>query len=117
MVGHGAELGLMRDLYLAQTTSPCQPPATPVDAAARGYWAEVRTLVRAGGDVSATRPGDLERTALHYAAGAAPLDVVHLLVEHGADTSARDGEFDATPLQWAEFFGRLDVVEYLEELT
>jgi ankyrin repeat protein len=40
-------------------------------------------------------------TALHAAAYAGRADVVHLLIQNGADIEARDGQFDSTPLCWA----------------
>jgi ankyrin repeat protein len=81
-----------------------------------GFWADVRSRIAAGSTVAGTQDGDFDRTALHYAAAAAPLDVVKMLVERGADLSAKDAQFDATPLGWAEYFGRSDIAEYLRGL-
>jgi hypothetical protein len=115
VIHHGAEVALMRDLHRDTFHRPRGglPATSVVEAAANGYWSEVRRLVQAGADVNATRPGDHDRTALHHATGAAPLDVVRLLVERGADRSAKDAQFHLDPLGWAEYFGRADVVEYL----
>ena len=117
VIHHGAEVALLRDLYRDTVNPPMREPASSVaDAAANGRWNEVRQLVEAGADVNATRPGDHDRTALHQAVAAAPLAVVRLLVEHGADRSARDAQFQADALGWAEYYNRADVVEYLESL-
>jgi ankyrin repeat protein len=116
VIHHGSEVALMRDLYRATVLSavPASDSVTSVvHAAATGYWADVRSLLAAGGDVAGTQEHDFNRTALHYAASAAPLDVVKLLVERGADLAAKDAQFDATPLGWAEYFGRDDIAEYL----
>lgn len=113
IIHHGAEVALMRDLYRDRVARRREEPRSVVEAAAGGYWAEVRALVAAGGDVKATLPDDFERTPLHYAAAAAPPDVVQMLLDHGADASARDRQFDATPLGWADYFGRDDVVSLL----
>jgi hypothetical protein len=116
VIHHGAETALVRDLYRAQVGAPTAAPATLIEAAAGGYWSDVRTRLHArdaNDDVGATQPGDFARTALHYAAGSGPLDVVRMLVERGADTSVRDEQFDATPLGWAEYFGRDDVAAFL----
>lgn len=107
----------MRDLYRDTVDSPSRVAMTSVvEAAANGYWDEVRRLVEAGADVNATRPDDHDRTALHHAAAAAPLAVIRLLVERGADRSAKDTQFDADPLGWAEYFNRADVVGYLQSV-
>jgi uncharacterized damage-inducible protein DinB len=114
VIHHGAEVALMRDLYRDTFGPPRRPAASVVEAAATGYWSEVRQLVEAGADVNATRPDDHDWTALQHAAAAAPLAVVRLLVERGADRSAQDSQFHADARGWAEYFGRADVVAYLE---
>jgi len=57
------------------------------------------------------------RTPLHVAAGAGELDVVKLLLQHGADPGARDPMFQATPFQWAEFLNHPAVADHLRPLT
>jgi ankyrin repeat protein len=54
-------------------------------------------------------------TALIAAARDGCLDVVHLLVEHGADLEAREPTYERTALAWATFYGHRDVVQYLIE--
>lgn len=53
---------------------------------------------------------------IHPASSYGHLEVIQLLVEHGADAAARDEEFDGAPIDWAEHYGREDVVAYLESL-
>lgn len=117
VIHHGAEVALMRDLYRDTVHPPrSERAASVVEAAANGYWDELCLLVEAGADVNATRPGDHDRTALHHAAAAAPLTVIRLLVERGADRTAKDTQFQADPLGWAAYFNRADVVDYLKSV-
>jgi hypothetical protein len=110
-IHHGAETALMRDLYRAQVMAAHRTPATVLEAASRGYWADVRSL--AGGGCDVTERDDHGRTPLHFAAAAAPPDVIRLLIERGADLSARDADFDATPLGWAEYVKRIEGAQLL----
>jgi DinB superfamily/Ankyrin repeats (3 copies) len=130
-IHHGAEIAMLRDLWRWQQTSVAEDPlvervirgdATVLDdlgseqltaslvdrAAAYGRWEIVVGLVERGATVS--REG---RTPLHLAAGAGELDVVKVLVAHGADPTATDPQFHATPQQWAAFLHRRAVVEFL----
>jgi len=56
-------------------------------------------------------------TPLHQAAHAGHIEVVRLLVSHGADTSIKDIMFSATPLGWAEHAGQTEVADYLRSLA
>jgi hypothetical protein len=129
LIHHGAEVATLRDLYRA--TRPVDPflqacldadrasvesmlpnnshPTLIADMAARQNWAAVRLLVDLGLDVNAATGA----TALHYAAGAGELEIVRLLVEHGADRNVRDTEFDLKPVGWARHFGQHEVARYL----
>ncbi|HYQ63317.1 DinB family protein [Actinophytocola sp.] len=129
LIHHGAEVATMRDLYRA--TQPVEPflqacldadraavesmlpddryPTLVADMAGRQNWAAVRLLVDLGFDVNAA--GGV--TALHYAAGAGELDIVRLLVLHGADRGVRDSQFDLPPGGWAQYFGQREVAAYL----
>jgi hypothetical protein len=128
-IHHGAEISMLRDLWRWQRPVDPDPirerilrgdaevldeigPADARDAlllaAEYSRWDLVSTLVRRG-----TSPNTGGRTPLHSAAIVGALDIVQLLVEHGADTGACDPEFEATPLQWAEFTRRSAVVEWM----
>lgn len=122
-IHHGAEVGILRDLYEARgagsypdpTLADLQADPNGVSRAADlGRWDLVEQLAVAGADVNATATG---RTALHQAAGVGDLAIVRLLVEHGGDPSIEDRDFHATPLGWAAHFGRRGVAEYLTSLS
>lgn len=130
-IHHGAEIALLRDLWRWQNTTVVDDPQveriirgdssvlaefdveTPTSdlvdrAASYGRWHLVVGLVQRGAPITTTG-----RTPLHMAAGAGELEVVKILLDHGADPTATDPEFNATPLQWAEFLHRPPVAEYL----
>ncbi len=132
-IHHSAEIALLRDLWRWQKAVDPDPltervirgelgaiadvldsdggsPSELLQVAA-GYsrWEIVVALVRGG--VSPQTGG---RTPLHSAAIVGALDVVQVLVEHGADVNAREPQFDATPLTWARFTGREHVAAWLE---
>jgi hypothetical protein len=132
-IHHGAEIALLRDLWRWQNTTVAgdprvervirgdasvldefvleKPTSDLVDHAANyGRWDLVIGLAQLGAPVSTTG-----RTALHLAAGAGELEVVKILLDHGADPAAKDPEFHATPLQWAEFLRHPPVAAYLIE--
>ncbi|GAA2097981.1 ankyrin repeat domain-containing protein [Actinomadura alba] len=138
LIHHGAEVGVLRDLY--QATRPREPfvaaclgddlqevksllaadpglrdahPAMLGQAAAAGSWRVVRLLADAGFEVD---PAD-GVPAIHSAAGAGELEVVRLLVERGADLSVRDPRFSETPLGWARYFRQDEVAGYLESVS
>jgi ankyrin repeat protein len=67
----------------------------------------VRWLLGQGANANARNAGLSRQTALHNAAWNGDLDMVQLLVEHGADLHARDGEHDNTPRGWAETSARI----------
>jgi uncharacterized damage-inducible protein DinB len=106
-IHHGAEIGVLRDLYLARTA---EPPAldTVADAAANSCWARVVELAEAGADVNGTG-----MTPLHLAVAVGATDVVKVLLAHGADTTAKDPQYDATPKVWAEFFHQDEIAALL----
>jgi hypothetical protein len=133
-VHHGAEIAVLRDLWrwqhvpvvddpdvervmrgdatILEELDPATASTELVDrAAAYARWDLVLGLVERGAPV-----GTSGQTALHLAAGAGRLDVVPVLLDHGADPTVTDPEYRATPRQWAEFLGRPAMVEYLDGL-
>ncbi|MFC0625125.1 DinB family protein [Kribbella deserti] len=135
LIHHGAEVGVLRDLYRAEqpedplvaallrgeTTAETgvidrvreQRPALIAEAAAAKRWQAVPALVELGFDLNAR--DHLGRTAAHLAAGTGQVDVLRLLVEHGADLTIEDPEFHATPLGWAQWFKQPEATAYLTE--
>lgn len=136
LIHHGAEVALLRDLYRA--TRPVPPivravldedhaavqslvaedpdvlsrqPMLISQAAAAQRWDGVRLLIDLG--VPADPPSGT--TALHYAAGVGRLDVVQLLLQHGAKVDVRDPTFDATPAGWAQFFDQAETAALLKQ--
>lgn len=107
VIHHGAELGVLRDLYRSQTIEP-PPMDTVVDAAANGRWDRVIDLVESGADVNGGAT-----SALHLAVAAHAADVVRFLLDHGADVDAHDAEYDMTPLGWAQYFRNDELVALL----
>jgi ankyrin repeat protein len=88
------------------------------DLAVYGDAKTVQMLLDKGADAKAYDP--LGRTALMYAAvsDALPLDVVKMLVEHGADVNAKNkhtnaGDEGVTVLDIAKRNGNTPIVEYL----
>lgn len=58
-------------------------------------------------------------SALHKAAQNGDVDLLTLLIEHGADADVRDGydDINATPLDWANHFGKAEAAAYLAPFT
>jgi hypothetical protein len=109
-IHHGAEVGVLRDLYAARHQPAPAAPLDPGAAADLGRWDLVESLVLDGADVNAAHEG---RTALHQAAAGADLETVRFLLDHGADPSGKDAVFDGTPLDWALHFGRTEIAALL----
>ncbi len=83
-------------------------PATPLQVAA--YMGNLRLaeiLIAAGARMEATGP-----TALHFAVRGIHLDVIHYLLQKGADLNIRDAE-GTSPLDQAVWDGSLDSVAVL----
>lgn len=71
----------------------------------------VETMITLGADLN-----QVHNTApIHQAAWGGHLDMVMLLVKHGADTKIRDLTHHAPPLGWAQHSGNQHVVDYLDE--
>lgn len=140
-IHHGAEIALLRDLYRAEREAHERDPLVLalltgdadavtaihaknpsaldrvrashpdliLEAVSSGRWHAVDLLLQSG------FAADVEDGAgpLHHAAGAGRLDVVKLLVEHGADTGRTDPIWRASAQGWAEYFHHPEIVEYL----
>ena len=137
-VHHSAEVALLRDLWrasqpvddfvlacllgdreaadAARRADPdvldrtlASHPDLMVEAAATARWDALPLLIELGFPVN----GSTGRSALHHAAADGNLELVRLLIEHGADVEAVDPIFNVKPVEWARFFSRAEVVDYL----
>jgi len=130
VIHHGAEIGVLRDLWAAEHSYDANVSALlrgenidDVDAVKRSHpdlvreaaatarWEAVPHLLALG-----FSPGGEGRTALHHAAGGGRLDMLKLLVDAGSPVDTRDAVYRATPLEWADFFGRTEAVEFLRRI-
>ncbi|HEY2806081.1 MAG TPA: ankyrin repeat domain-containing protein [Gemmatimonadales bacterium] len=72
-----------------------------VDWAQGSHTTVVRLMLESGWPVDAR--GQHQGTALHWAAFHGNIEMVKLLLDHGAPTDLRDADFDGTPLSWARY--------------
>ncbi|MBW8771414.1 MAG: ankyrin repeat domain-containing protein [Gemmatimonadetes bacterium] len=86
-------------------------------ACMHGHARVARLLLATGGDPDRYNPEGLHAhsTPLHQAVWANHLDVVRLLVEHGARLDLRDRIYDGTPLDWAVHGARNEIADYLRD--
>lgn len=84
-------------------------------AAQLGHVEVLRALLDAGEDPDRYNPERLHAhaTPLHQAVAAGHLDVVRLLVAHGARLDIRDRLHESTPVGWAEYLGKVDIATLL----
>jgi len=82
-----------------------------------GHAEIVKLLLDAGEDPNRFNPvgGHSHSTPLHQAAGNGHLDVVKLLIAHGAKTDVKDILFSGTPAGWAKHAGKKDVEVFLRK--
>jgi hypothetical protein len=114
MAGERARAGELRsaDPTLVQRAIARRPHQL-ILAAEQDSVAAVELLIELGFDVNAR-----SRTApLHEAAMHGNVEIIRLLLEHGADPSVRDREFDAPPAGWAEHHGMKAAQALLAPLT
>ncbi|KAL3688381.1 hypothetical protein R1sor_014690 [Riccia sorocarpa] len=79
--------------------------------AARGHVAEVQAMIDRNTNVNAA---DFDqRTALHIAACENQMEVVKLLIKHGADVNAED-RWGSTPLADAQHYGNIEICKLIE---
>jgi hypothetical protein len=90
-------------------------PDQLVRAAQRNSVDGVALLIDLGFDVNAVNRLDRyhESAPLHEAAANGSLEMIELLLEHGADPNLRDGSYQSTPAGWAEHFGHQEAQRYL----
>ncbi len=86
-----------------------QSPAQLVRAAEKNSLEAVALLIDLGFDVNA-----MVRTApLHEAAMRGNLQMIRLLLAHGADPTVHDRSFDSTPAGWAAHHNQTEAEQYL----
>jgi uncharacterized protein len=75
----------------------------------------VALLIDLGFDVNAINRLDRyhESAPLHEVAANANLELIELLLAHGADPNLRDASYQSTPAGWAEHFGQTEAERYL----
>jgi ankyrin repeat protein len=88
-------------LLLFTSVSPAQTPDENELslAARRSDTAKVKELLAKG--VSANTKFRYGATALAFACDRGHVEIVKLLLEHGAEVNVRDTFYNATPIQWA----------------
>ena len=101
--------------YLLKKADPGQRHLALSLASQYGHTEIVKLLLDAGEDPNRFNPvgGHSHSTPLHQAAGNGHLDVVKLLIAHGAKTDVKDILFGGTPEGWANHNGKKDVATYL----
>ena len=112
VIHHGAEIGVVRDLY-RWTTRPYEP--TLAEAVRDGQRAIALALLQDPTVAVDARVDEPIKgaTALHHACGSGDVALVRALLDRGADPTLRDEVFRADALGWATFFGRDDVAAVL----
>ena len=94
------------------TMYPEKPGAVPLYYAARlGFRDVAERLIAKHPEHVNARGGDCS-TSMHAAAGAGHVDILSLLLEHGADLDVRNAN-GVTPLHHATLKGKLEVGRYL----
>lgn len=135
---HGAEIGVIRDLYWhTQRQEPFAAACLKGDrevveqviadnpAIVEETKARLPGLLASAGESGGVDAMNLlidlgfsvkvngQRSPLHQAVALGDLELVRRIVELGADVSAVDTTYNSTPLGWAEFFGNSEIAEYL----
>jgi len=83
--------------------------------AKRGDVRSVKWLLEHGANPNARwAHWDAELTPLHMAVWNDALDVVHTLLDAGADPHIRDSKHNGDAMDWAEFFGRAEIRRVLQ---
>lgn len=141
LIHHGAEIAVLRDLFLAQ-----QPKDAFVSAVLEADRAAVDALVATDGDLLARYRSDRSDlvlraaetgrvdaialaidlgfdpndrtdgiTALHHAAAGGHLDLARMLIAGGADPRVRDTRMNATPADAARYYQQNELAALLDE--
>jgi ankyrin repeat protein len=113
---HEHRIDLVKTLIAAhaslRATSEYTQRTPLIDAIASGDYACAKLLINSGAKVNNIMPGDVTISPLYNAAGEGRLDLVKLLVTHGAHVDG-SGDYGETPLMGAAAEGNLDCLLYL----
>ena len=97
--------------------SPDEVHRTLSVAVVNGQLEAARLAIEAGADVDAFMAVHSHSTPLHQAAIDEQLDLMALLIAHGARRDIADTLWGCTPLGWARHQGKARSVAYLEDLS
>ena len=112
-----ASLGRLEPLRaLLPTASPAERQAAFGLAAINGQAEAARLCLEAGADVDARLPVHEHATALHNAAANDDVEMLKLLVVHGARRDIPDRLWNGLALDWAKHENRPAALAYLESL-
>ncbi len=84
-----------------------------LEAARKSDAAKVKDLLAKGANVNAKSP--YGATPLFFACDRGSVEVVKVLLEHGADVNVQDTFYRATPLAWALNKGKPEIIKLLVE--
>jgi Ankyrin repeats (3 copies) len=99
-------------LFAAQTPEAARQEAY-LDAVRKGDAAAVKAVLDQNVEVDAKFLDD--RTALSFAAERGSVEIVKMLLEHGADVNAKDTSNHATAMTWALEKGHVEIIRLLLE--
>lgn len=113
-----AALGMTEQLpkLLAESDAAARQAAFGIAVINRQVEA-ARLCLQGGADVNAFLPVHGHSTAAHQAAVNDDVEMLKLLVEHGARLDTRDTLWHATPLNWAVHTGKAAAEEFLRSLS
>lgn len=118
-IRHAAGLGRLDaiEALLAAGRDPSLLEEALAFACVRGQGDSVRDLLRHGarGDVLVTHGGRSPCTALHEAANRGYLEIVTVLLAHGADATVVEPQWGGTPAGWAEHGGHPEIAAFLRQ--
>jgi ankyrin repeat protein len=80
-------------------------------AVRKGDAARVKALLAQGADVNAKSP--YGATGLFFAADRGNMEIMKILLDHGADVKVKDTFYGATPVTWAVEKGHVEIVTLL----
>lgn len=124
LIRRGASVDLVVAAATGNLEAACRalPKANPEQrhlavalAAQHGHTDIVALLLESGEDPDRYNPVGCHAhsTPLHQAALAGHIEIVRLLVEHGARLDIKDNHHSGTPLEWAAYARHREVADYL----